>query len=281
MGTCARNCVCRCSPKHCDDEYGTDFSQEQFAVGYLRQQCRSLNSFVAMVLLFPKLWAGNQTRADDDNRKQVDALKESKGKGRGEHQNHKGNGTNNTSNTSNTDINTCKYCGRTGHWAKDCWRPGAGAHDNSTSNNMLHTERQESQFHACPIKYTGKKCRCLILEDGQFECFSMRVRFKNPSWCRGTGVITLTRSRRNTVKHSCKRERESLFFAKGMLVAPLLTTGVSDEVAQELQMPIGPQVLDDVEEPMLARTATLRSGHSRSNRDGTAQSDTLSESAFV
>ena len=43
-----------------------------------------------------------------------------------------------------------------------------------------------------------------------------------------------------------------------MLVAPLLTAGVSDEVAQELQMPIGPQMLDDVEEPMPARPATLK-----------------------
>ena len=43
-----------------------------------------------------------------------------------------------------------------------------------------------------------------------------------------------------------------------MLVAPLLTAGVSDEVAQELQMPIGPQMLDDVEEPMLAHPATLK-----------------------
>ena len=35
-----------------------------------------------------------------------------------------------------------------------------------------------------------------------------------------------------------------------MLMAPLVTTGVSDDVAQELQMLIGPQTLDDVEEPM-------------------------------
>ena len=43
-----------------------------------------------------------------------------------------------------------------------------------------------------------------------------------------------------------------------MLIAPLSTAGVSDEVAQELQMPIGPQKLEDVEEPMPARPATLR-----------------------
>ena len=46
--------------------------------------------------------------------------------------------------------------------------------------------------------------------------------------------------------------------SNGMLVAPLLTAGVSDEVAQELQMPIGPQMLDDVAEPMPARPATLK-----------------------
>ena len=44
MGTCVRNCVGRCSQIHSDDEYGTDFSQEQFAVGYVRQQCRSSNT---------------------------------------------------------------------------------------------------------------------------------------------------------------------------------------------------------------------------------------------
>ena len=42
------------------------------------------------------------------------------------------------------------------------------------------------------------------------------------------------------------------------MVAPLTTAGVSDEVAQELQMPMGPQMLEDVEEPMPARPATLR-----------------------
>ena len=42
------------------------------------------------------------------------------------------------------------------------------------------------------------------------------------------------------------------------MVAPLTTAGVSDEVAQEEQMPVGLQMLEDVEEPMPARPATLR-----------------------
>ena len=40
-------------------------------------------------------------------------------------------------------------------------------------------------------------------------------------------------------------------------MTPLMSAGVGDEVAQELQMPIGPQALEDVEEPMPARLATL------------------------
>ena len=42
------------------------------------------------------------------------------------------------------------------------------------------------------------------------------------------------------------------------MVAPLSTAGVSDEVAQELQMPMGPRMLEDVDEPMPARPTTLR-----------------------
>ena len=43
-----------------------------------------------------------------------------------------------------------------------------------------------------------------------------------------------------------------------MLAAPLSTAGVSDEVAQELPVPMGPQMVEDVEESMPARLATLR-----------------------
>ena len=86
------------------------------------------------------------------------------------------------------------------------------------------------------------------------------------SLSRVTGVIFvqilehcsfLTRPRRNVATHSCTKE-ESLFFFKGTMVAPLTTAGVSDEVAQELQMPMGPQMLDDVDELMPARPTTLR-----------------------
>ena len=59
-----------------------------------------------------------------------------------------------------------------------------------------------------------------------------------------------------------------------MLVAPLSTAGVSDEVAQELQMPMDP--------PMPARPATLRDpGTPDQIVMEKAQADTLSESALV
>ena len=43
-----------------------------------------------------------------------------------------------------------------------------------------------------------------------------------------------------------------------MFVAPLLTACGSNEVAQELQMPIGPRMLENVEKPMSARFATRK-----------------------
>ena len=65
---------------------------------------------------------------------------------------------------------------------------------------------------------------------------------------------------KSQTKHSQTQlhKEESLFFVKEMLVALLSTAGVSDEVVEELEMPIGPQLLDDVEEPMLVRPATLK-----------------------
>ena len=45
-------------------------------------------------------------------------LKKSKRKGKGKHPHQKGT---RTKNTSDTVINTCKNCGRKGHWVKDCW----------------------------------------------------------------------------------------------------------------------------------------------------------------
>ena len=93
----------------------------------LLQWCYSSRNFGAN----PTVSAGNGTSADDDWM-QVDSLRKGKEKGKGKHQNQNGNRTTSTTNTSSTDINTCKNCGRTGHWGNDCWRPGGGAYDNST-----------------------------------------------------------------------------------------------------------------------------------------------------
>ena len=152
-----------------------------------------------------------------------------------------------------------------------------------------------AQLHACPITYPGQRIPLpdpgihtasgarLQHDGGRLvtyklpEGITIRVLFHAcavqrpilPLGCslsRGTGVIFvqtlvhcsfLTRSRRNTAKTQLHKE-ESLFFIKGMMVAPWSTAGVSDEVAEELQMPMGPQMLEDVDQPMPARSATLR-----------------------
>ena len=60
------------------------------------------------------------------------------------------------------------------------------------------------------------------------------------------------------------------------------TAVVSEEVAQELQMPMGPQMLDDVEEPMPARPPTLRDpGTPDQTVMEQTQFDSLSESTLV
>ena len=91
---------------------------------------------------------------------QIDSLK--KGKGKGKHHNQKGNRTTSTTNTSSTDINTCKNWGRTGHRAKDCWRPG-GAYDNSTSNN---SNPQKGKGHSHK-KGKGKGKHADVVETNQ------------------------------------------------------------------------------------------------------------------
>ena len=77
-------------------------------------------------------------------------------------------------------------------------------------------------------------------------------------------------------------KEESLFFVKRMLMGSLVTNDVSDDIAQELQMPIGPQAIKRCGETLAISSCNAqRSRHSSSNRAGSAESDTFPESALV
>ena len=309
--------------------------------------------------------SGNGTSADG-GRMQVDSLMRGKRKGKGKKQHQRRNRTNNTS---STDINTCKICGKPGHWAKDCWRPGGGACGNSayrntgkgkrkntgkgkgkhvdvveteqlqlsetastvsypsqdpsvvgelscipsvdpwimgvTLNAMSSTRRPSgaeyllldsaAQLHACPLTYPGQKIplpdpgihtasgarlehdggRLLTYKFPEGRTVSVLFhactvlkpvlslgRLAQQDYWRDlradTGTLFFLDKTQTKHSHTQLHQEESVFFVKRMMVAPLTTAGVSDEVAQEIQMPVGPQMLEDVEEPMLARHATLR-----------------------
>ena len=124
-----------------------------------------------------------------------------------------------------------------------------------------------AQLHACPIKYPGQKVP--LLDRGIHTASELDSNMTEDDWCHTRlqfrnqscllVVVHCSFLARSRAKHSQTQlhKEESPFFVKGVLVAPLSTASVSDEVAQELQMPMGPQVLEDVEEPMLACFATL------------------------
>ena len=101
-------------------------------------------------------------------------------------------------------------------------------------------------FHACDVHKPVLSLGCLA----QQECWSdLRV-----------DTCTLFFLDRIQTQHSQTQlhKEERMFFVNGMLMAPVVTVGVSDDVAQELQMPIGPQTLKDLEESMTSRPATLK-----------------------
>ena len=99
-------------------------------------------------------------------------------------------------------------------------------------------------FHACEVQKTILSLGCLAQ---QVYWSDLRA---------DSGTLFFPDKIQTKHSHTQLHKEESLIFIKGMLLAPLLTAGVSDEVAQELQMPIGPQILENGEEPMPARPAT-------------------------
>ena len=156
----------------------------------LLQWCYSTRNFGATVS------AGNGMSAYDDGM-QANSLKKGKWKGKGKHQSQNGNRTTSTTNTSSTDINTCKNCGKPGHWAEDCWRSGGGAYDNSTSNSYS----QKGKNHK---NGKGKSKHVDVVETKQPSENSLNrvVSFTNTEY----NWRTLVQFKRGTVDNGCDNQ---------------------------------------------------------------------------
>ena len=96
-------------------------------------------------------------------------------------------------------------------------------------------------FHACavqkPILSLGRLAQQVYWSDLRAD----------------TGTLFLPDKTQTKRSHTQLHKEESLFFVKRTMVAALTTAGVIDEVAQEIQMPLRPQMLEDAEEPIIFR----------------------------
>ena len=90
-------------------------------------------------------------------------------------------------------------------------------------------------FHACAVQKPILSLGCLAQQESWSD---LRA---------DTGILFFPDKIQTKHSQTQLHKEESLFFVKEMLVVPLSTAGVSDEVAQELQMPVGPQMLEDFE----------------------------------
>ena len=202
LGTCVWNCVGRCSQTHSDDEYGTDFSQEQFTVGNVFEQCRSSSSCCNGVIDPETL---SRIRPCHLEMEQVQMMtrckstlfREVRERTKGKNQYQRGNRTIST-------IKMCKNCGKLGHWAKDCWHPSGGACDNSAYRNtgkgkskntkgkgkhvdVVETEQLQPSETASTVLYTSQDPSVV----GELSCIS-----NGEPWIMGVTVNSVSSIRR-------------------------------------------------------------------------------------
>ena len=146
----------------------------------------------------PTVTAGNVLSADVD-RMQVDSPKKGQEKVKSKLHHQRGIRPTSTANTSSADINTCKNCGRTGHWENDCWRPDGGAYDTATSNNN-NNNPQKGKGHG-PKKGKGKGKHVDVVETNQPSDTASTVSFFSQTteynW------RTLVHFKRGTADHGC------------------------------------------------------------------------------
>ena len=119
-------------------------------------------------------------------------LRKGKVKGKGKHQNQ--NGTS-TTNTSNADTNTCRNCGKKGHWAKACWKPSGGANDHSTNNTQKGKGQTKGKTKGEQVDTVETAQTNSSSETASTVSFSFTNTERN--W------IPLVHFKRGTVDHGC------------------------------------------------------------------------------
>ena len=113
-----------------------------------------------------------------------------------------------------------------------------------------------AQLHSCPITCPGQKIP--LTDPGIHTASGARLKHD------GGRLVTFKLPEGRTIRvlfHACAVRKPIL--SLGRLTqqgyAPLTRAGVSEEVAQELHMPVGPQILEDVEEPIEIQALPIRS----------------------
>ena len=116
MGTCFRNTSCRCSQIHSDDEHGADLTPW---IWVLMPTVKLWETLCCNGSCHPAIF--EHPRQHQQGTEQVLMMTTGRRWTLSRRERQRQNPNQKGTRTGSTDGNTCKNCGRTGHWMKYCW----------------------------------------------------------------------------------------------------------------------------------------------------------------